>query len=59
VGARGGSSVCGRAPGPPTVSVAAGTLDGETGLRTIEHIWDSQRADWEADDGLPRSPHGT
>ena len=39
--------------------VAAGTLDGSTGLRTVQHIWDSQRADWESDDGLPRVPRGT
>lgn len=54
-----GSSLFWRAPGQPTVSVTAGTLDGETGLHTIQHIWDEQRADWEADDGLPRIPRGT
>ena len=55
-----GSSLLWRTPGGTTYSVAAGTLEGVTGLRTIEHIWDEQRADWEAgDDGLPRSPRGT
>ena len=49
----------GAAPARDTVSIAAGTLDGATGLRTIEHIWDEQRADWEAADGLPRSPRGS
>jgi hypothetical protein len=53
-----GSSLFWRAPGRPTVSVSAGTLDGTTGLRTIQHIWDEQRADWEVDDGLPRVPRG-
>ena len=53
-----GSSLFWSAPARPTVSVAAGTLDGTTGLRIIQHIWDEQRADWEpaADDGLPRIP---
>ena len=54
-----GSSLFWRAPRDGTVSVTAGTLDGVTGLRTVEHIWESQRADWEADDGLPRLPYGT
>jgi hypothetical protein len=54
-----GSSLFWRAPRDETVSVTAGTLDGPTGLRTVEHIWESQRADWEADDGLPRIPYGT
>jgi hypothetical protein len=54
-----GSSLFWQAPGRPTVSIAAGTLDGVTGLRTVGHIWDEQRADWEAgDDGLPRAPRG-
>jgi hypothetical protein len=56
--ARCGSSLFWRAPERPTVSVTAGTLDGTTGLRTIQHIWDEQRADWEVDDGLPRVPRG-
>jgi hypothetical protein len=53
-----GSSLFWSAPGRPTVSVAAGTLDGATGLRTIQHIWDEQRADWEVMDDLPRLPRG-
>jgi hypothetical protein len=53
-----GSSLFWRAPGPTTVSIAAGTLDGTTGLHTIQHIWDEQRADWELDDSLPRLPRG-
>jgi hypothetical protein len=51
-----GSSLFWRAPDRPTVSVAAGTLDGPTGLRTIGHIYDDQRADWEHVDELPRRP---
>ncbi len=51
-----GSSLFWRAPERPTVSVAAGTLDGPTGLRTIGHIYDDQRADWEHVDDLPRRP---
>ena len=54
-----GSSLFWHSPDRPTISIAAGTLDGVTGLRTISHIWDMQRADWEAaDDGLPRAPRG-
>jgi hypothetical protein len=53
-----GSSLFWSAPGRPTISIAAGTLDGATGLRTRLHIWDEQRADWEPDDGLPRAPRG-
>ena len=51
-----GSSLFWRAPARPTVSVTAGTLDGPTGLRTIGHIYDAQRADWEPVDDLPRRP---
>lgn len=54
-----GSSLLWREPGKATFSVAAGTLDGVTGLRIVKHIWDEQRADWEADDGLPRAPRGS
>jgi len=57
--ARCGSSLLWREPGGTTYSVAAGTLDGETGLQIVQHIWDEQRADWELDDGLPRLPRGT
>jgi hypothetical protein len=53
-----GSSLLWRVPGGTTYSVAAGTLDGETGLRIVQHIWDEQRADWEPDDEVPRVPRG-
>ena len=53
-----GSSMFWREPGRTTVSIAAGTLDGTTGLRIIQHIWDEQRADWELEDDLPRLPRG-
>jgi hypothetical protein len=51
-----GSSLFWRAPARTTISVAAGTLDGPSGLRTIGHIYDAQRADWEHVDDLPRRP---
>ena len=54
-----GSSLFWRTPDRPTISVTAGTLDGVTGLRTVQHIWDEQRADWEVVDDVPRSPRGT
>ena len=53
-----GSSLFWSAPERPTISIAAGTLDGATGLRTSGHIWDEQRADWETLDDLPRAPRG-
>ena len=53
-----GSSLFWSALERPTISVAAGTLDGATGLSTIGHIWDEQRADWETLDDLPRAPRG-
>jgi hypothetical protein len=52
-----------RPPSPrlPTTSVAAGTLDGDTGLETAGHIWVSQAGDYYElpNDGLPRRPRGT
>jgi hypothetical protein len=54
-----GSSLFWRTPERPTLGITAGTLDGSTGLRIVQHIWDEQRADWEAEDGLPRVPRGT
>jgi hypothetical protein len=53
-----GSSLFWSAPDRATISIAAGTLDGATGLRTAGHIWDEQRADWETLDDLPRAPRG-
>jgi hypothetical protein len=54
--ARGFCSVCGaslfwRAEGDPTVSVAAGTLDPPTGLRTVAHIWTRDQGDYYVIDG--------
>jgi hypothetical protein len=61
-----GSSLFWDAPGRPTVSIAAGTLDGDTGLRVAGHIYVSQRSDYYElpDDGQPRhersgAPPGT
>ncbi len=54
-----GSSLLWREPGSATYSVAAGVLDGPTGLHIGRHIWDEQRADWEPVDHLPRAPRGT
>jgi hypothetical protein len=54
-----GSSLLWREPDSATYSVAAGTLEGATGLRIMQHIWYSQRADWEPEDHLPRAPRGT
>jgi hypothetical protein len=54
-----GSSLFWDAPGRETISIAAGTLDGETGLRIASHWYVSQAADYYelAADGLPHHEH--
>jgi hypothetical protein len=54
-----GSSLFWDAPGRPTVSIAAGTLDQPTGLRVAGHWYVSQAGDYYAlpADGLPRHHH--
>jgi len=54
-----GSSLFWDAPGRPTVSIAAGTLDGPTGLRVAAHWYVSQAGDYYelAADGLPHHEH--
>ncbi len=54
--ARCGSSLFWEAPGRPTVSIAAGTLDEPAGLRTIAHCYTDDAGDYYdlPDDGLPR-----
>jgi len=51
-----GSSLFWDAPGRGYVSIAAGSLDGDTGLRTTAHWYTSQKGDWYdlPDDGLSR-----
>jgi len=51
-----GSSLFWDAPGRDTVSIAAGTVDGDTGVRVAAHWFVSQAGDYYAipDDGLPR-----
>jgi hypothetical protein len=55
-----GSSLFWDAPGRETISIAAGTLDGATGLRVAGHIYVSQRPDYYElpDDGVPDQPRG-
>ena len=54
--ARCGSSLFWRAPGRPTISIAAGSLDQPTGLRVGGHIHTRSEADYErvGEDGMPR-----
>jgi hypothetical protein len=54
-----GSSLFWDPPGRQTVSIAAGTLDGPTGLRSVSHWFVSQAGDYYEipDDGLPRHEH--
>ena len=56
-----GSSLFWASPEFQTISVAAGTLDGDTGVIAAGHIWVSQVGDYYElpDDGLPRWPRGT
>ena len=51
-----GSSLFWDAPGRDYVAIAAGSLDGHTGLRVVAHWYTSQKGDWYElpDDGLPR-----
>jgi hypothetical protein len=55
-----GSSLFWDAPGRATISIAAGTLDDDNGLRVAGHIYVSQRAAYYElpDDGLPRHERG-
>jgi hypothetical protein len=51
-----GSSLFWDAPGRDYVAIAAGSLDGDTGLTTAGHWFTSQKGDWYQlpDDGQPR-----
>jgi hypothetical protein len=51
-----GSSLFWDAPGRDYVAIAAGSVDGPTGVRTTAHWYVSQKGDWYdlPDDGLPR-----
>ena len=55
-----GSSLFWKAPGLATTSIAAGSLDEPTRLRTIGHIYCDEAGDFYAlpDDGLPRFARG-
>jgi hypothetical protein len=56
-----GSSLFWDSPQLRTTSIAAGTLDGDTGVVAVGHVWVSQAGDYYElpDDGLPRQPRGT
>jgi hypothetical protein len=51
-----GSSLFWDAPGRPTITLSAGSIDGPTGLTMAGHWFTSQKGDWYdlPDDGLPR-----
>jgi hypothetical protein len=54
-----GSSLFWHPSGAPAISIAAGSLDAPTGLRTIEHVWTSRQGDYyELADRLPRHERG-
>ena len=55
-----GASLFWRRSGADRISIAAGTLDGPTGLRTAAHIFVADRGDYyEITDDLPRFPAGS
>jgi hypothetical protein len=55
-----GSSLFWHPSGAPAISIAAGSLEPPTGLRTIGHVWTSRRSDYyELTDRLPRHERGT
>jgi hypothetical protein len=56
-----GSSLFWDAPGRATISIAAGTLEGDAGLRVSGHIYVSEQGGYYElpDDGLPRHARGT
>lgn len=58
--ARCGSSLFWDAPERPALTIAAGTLDQPTGLRTKARIFTAHAADYETlpDDGLPNHEYG-
>ena len=50
-----GSSLFWDPRGAPDIAIAAGSLDGPTGLKTIGHVWTSQKPDYYSiTDGLPQ-----
>ena len=52
-----GASLFWRVTGSATTSIAAGTLDGPTGLRTVSHIFADDQGDYyEITGDLPRHP---
>ncbi len=54
-----GASLFWRTAGGATISIAAGTLDEPTGLRTVAHIYTDDAADYEViDDVVERFPAG-
>ena len=54
-----GSSLFWQVPGSDRVSLAAGCLDGPTGLETTEQIWVDSAGDYyELDERLPSKPRG-
>jgi hypothetical protein len=55
-----GSSLFWDAPGLQTISIAAGTLNGPTGLHVVSHWYVSQAGDYYTipDDGLPHHRRG-
>jgi len=54
-----GSTLFWHGTGRDYTAIAAGSIDGPTGLKLVQHIYTADKADYyELDDGLPRSERG-
>ena len=54
-----GSTLFWQPNGRDYISIAAGTLDGDTGLRGVQHIYVADKGDYYSiDDGVPQSADG-
>jgi hypothetical protein len=54
-----GSTLFWRGNGRDYVAIAAGSIDGPTGLKLVQHIFTADKGDYyELDDGAPRSATG-
>jgi hypothetical protein len=54
-----GSTLFWRGDGRDYVAIAAGSIDGATGLKLVQHIYTADKGDYyELDDGAPQSAQG-
>jgi hypothetical protein len=54
-----GSTLFWRGTGRPYIAIAAGSVDGASGLELVQHIFTADKGDYyRLDDGVPQSPQG-